>query len=113
MSRRTRNTLPIADELQKPKVVENVRQKKMLKHQHSKFQYDKGAKDLPEMVMGQSVCMAPLPNDRDKKMATRNLCGTTFTAILCCRCRWAAIQTQPKVHQVYIRSQYLSGVNYQ
>ncbi|XP_052233211.1 uncharacterized protein K02A2.6-like [Dreissena polymorpha] len=44
MSRRTRNTLQIADELLKPKEVENVRQKKMLKHQHSKFQYDKGAR---------------------------------------------------------------------
>ncbi|KAH3782077.1 hypothetical protein DPMN_159988 [Dreissena polymorpha] len=50
MFRRTRNKLPIiADELLKPKVVENVRHKKMLKHQHSKFQYDKGAKDLQEL----------------------------------------------------------------
>ena len=67
MSRRTRHTLPIADELLKPKVVENVLQKKMLKHKLSKFQYDKGAKDLPELVIGQSIRMAPLPNDRDKK----------------------------------------------
>ena len=67
MSRRTRHTLPISDELLKPKVVENVRQKKMLKHQQSKFQYDKGAKDLPELVIGQSVRMAPLPNDRERK----------------------------------------------
>ena len=66
MSRRTRTRLPTADELLNPEVVNGVTQKIEKKRKKAKFYYDRTARKLPELVIGDHVRLEPRPNDRDR-----------------------------------------------
>ena len=55
MSRRTRTMLPCTPSLFKPVVIENVLEDIMLKRQKAKKCYDRRARPLPELVVGQPV----------------------------------------------------------
>ena len=66
MSRRTRHSLPTSQELLQPKLVEEVPEIVKLKRQKAKFYYDKSAKQLPDLDVGQSVRMKPTA-DPEKK----------------------------------------------
>ena len=66
MSRRTRTRLPTADELLNPEAVNGVTQKIEKKRKKAKFYYDRTAKKLPELVIGDHVRLGPHPNDRDR-----------------------------------------------
>ncbi|XP_062603597.1 uncharacterized protein K02A2.6-like [Saccostrea cucullata] len=57
MSRRTRHSLPLSQELLQPKLVDDVADKVKFKRQKAKFYYDKSAKELPELEIGQPVRM--------------------------------------------------------
>lgn len=64
MSRRLKTALPVASKLLEPCVVTDVGAKLRHKRQVSKFEYDKTAKDLPGLTVGEAVRMKPLPRDR-------------------------------------------------
>lgn len=64
MARRLKTPLPVADRLLEPCVVTGVSEKLRAKHQKAKFWYDKSARDLPDLNIGQPVRMQPLPGDR-------------------------------------------------
>ena len=55
MSRRTRTMLPCTPSLFKPVVIENVSEDIMTKRQKAKKCYDRRARPLPELVVGQPV----------------------------------------------------------
>lgn len=59
-SRRTRTTLPTTNELLTPEVAKKVDKEIHLRRQQAKQWYDKSAKSLPELVIGQGVRMQPL-----------------------------------------------------
>lgn len=59
MSRRTRTLLPVTDELLQPKVVEGVPEDIKTRKQKAKHYYDKTAKDLPELDIGETVRIQP------------------------------------------------------
>ena len=67
MSRRTRTLLPTTTALLKPKIIEGVSDKIVQKRQTAKLYYDRNAKQLPDLVIGQKIRMAPLPNSQNKK----------------------------------------------
>ena len=67
MSRRTRHSLPLSKPLLKPHVIENVPQMLKDKRAKSKTQYDENAKELPNLISGQSIRMKPSPSDYSKK----------------------------------------------
>ena len=54
-SRRTRTMLPCTPSLFKPVVIENVSEYIMLKRQNAKKCYDRRARPLPDLVIGQPV----------------------------------------------------------
>ena len=60
MSRRTKTTLPIAQQLLEPEVPPDVKKKLILKRRKAKKYFDKGAKELPELVIGKSVRVKPV-----------------------------------------------------
>ncbi|XP_071202850.1 uncharacterized protein [Salvelinus alpinus] len=64
MARRLKAALPVANTLLEPCVVTDVLVKLRHRRQVSKFIYDKSAKDLPELRVGETVRMKPLPGDR-------------------------------------------------
>lgn len=64
MSRRLRTLLPVADQLLEPQVIPGVTDKLRRKHQAVKLLYDRSARDLPELNIGQPIWMKPLPGDR-------------------------------------------------
>ena len=70
MSRRTRTQLPTATSLLYPKVVDGVQEKIKLKRQRAKAYYDRTAKVLPELEVGQEVKVAPLHKSQTWKTAT-------------------------------------------
>ena len=51
MSRRTKTTLPIAQQLLELEVQLDVKKKLILKHRKAKKYFDKSAKELPELVI--------------------------------------------------------------
>jgi hypothetical protein len=55
MSRRTRTLLPMSQQLLQPKVMEGVKADITARKQKAKFHYDKTAKDLPDLTIGQSI----------------------------------------------------------
>ena len=65
-SRRTQTHLPTADELLNPEAVYGVTQKIEKKRKKAKFYYDRTAKKLPELVIGDHVQLEPHPYDRDR-----------------------------------------------
>ena len=64
MSRRLRTPLPVAVTLLEPSVVTGVPDNLRVKHQTAKLWYDRSARDLPELSIGQDIRMKPLPGDR-------------------------------------------------
>lgn len=64
MSRRLRTHLPVADQLLMPRVITEIPEKLCLKRQIAKLNYDRSARDLPELNVGQPIRMKPLPGDR-------------------------------------------------
>ncbi len=64
MSRRLRTHLPVADQLLMPRVINEIPDKLCVKRQMAKLSYDRSAKDLPELNIGQPIRMKPLPGDR-------------------------------------------------
>ena len=70
MSRRTRHSLPTAKLLLQPKVVDGVAHLLKFKRQKSKFYYDRNAKELPKLNIGQNVRMKSAPNDQNWKLGT-------------------------------------------
>ncbi|KAK7933832.1 hypothetical protein WMY93_004728 [Mugilogobius chulae] len=73
MARRLKTSLPVSDTLLQPCVVNDVAEKIKARHQRAKLWYDRSAKDLPELRVGQSIRMQPLPGDRTGKWR-RGLC---------------------------------------
>ena len=65
MSRRLRTLLPVA-QLLEPQVITGLRvtDKLRVKHQAVKLTYDRSARDLPELNIGQPIRMKPLLGDR-------------------------------------------------
>lgn len=55
MSRRTRTTIPTTVALLKPEVIDGVYDNIKRKRQHAKAAYDKHAKPLPELQVGEPV----------------------------------------------------------
>ena len=55
MSGRMKTTLPIAQQLLEPEVPPDVKKKLILKRRKAKKYFDKGAKELPELVIGVRV----------------------------------------------------------
>ena len=66
MSRRTRHSLPLSQDLLQPKLVDDVMFKVKYKRQKAKMYYDRKAKDLPELEIGQPVRVNQ-KSDPDKK----------------------------------------------
>lgn len=54
----------MADQLLEPQVITGVTDKLRMKHQAAKLVYDRSARDLPELDVGQPIRMKPLPGDR-------------------------------------------------
>jgi len=69
-SRRTRTLLPTAEPLLMPEVPRNVQETIALKRQRVKLYYDRGAKTLPELAIGQPVRMQPVSKDGSWRKAT-------------------------------------------
>jgi len=69
-SRRTRTTIPTTNELLQPEVAKNVSDEICIRCQHTKLWYDRTAKALPELVIGQGVRMQPLGTGGQWKRAT-------------------------------------------
>ena len=59
-SRRTRKMIPTTKELLQPEVAKNVVEEIRTRRQHTKLYYDRTAKALPELVVGQGVRIQPL-----------------------------------------------------
>ena len=66
MSRRTRYLLPLSQDVLQPKLVDDVMHKVKYKRQKAKMYYDRKAKDLPELEIGQTVRVNP-KTDPEKK----------------------------------------------
>lgn len=64
MARRLKSALPVAPALLEPRVIMDVVDKLRHRKQVSKLIYDRTAKDLPELSVGEAVRMKPLPGDR-------------------------------------------------
>ena len=68
MSRRTRTLLPTSDELLLPQVVQGVTSDITARRKQAKHYYDKTAKDLPELKIGETVRVQPdMPNQTWRK----------------------------------------------
>lgn len=64
MSRRLKTALPVTSKLLEPCVVPDVLEKLRHRKQVAKATYYSSAKELPELTVGQTVRMKPLPGDR-------------------------------------------------
>lgn len=64
MSRRLKSDPPVAPALLEPRVITGVVDKLRHRKQVLKLIYDRAAKDLPELAVGEAVRMKPLPRDR-------------------------------------------------
>ncbi|KAJ8371210.1 hypothetical protein SKAU_G00112380 [Synaphobranchus kaupii] len=64
MSRRLKSALPVAPALLEPQVIADVVDRLRHRKQVSKLIYDRTARDLPELAVGEAVWMKPLPGDR-------------------------------------------------
>ena len=69
-SRRTRTLLPTSEVLLLPAVATNVVDEIELKRQKAKLHYDRGAKPLPDLQIGQTVNLQPLDRGNTWKTAT-------------------------------------------
>ena len=65
-----RTLLPTADQLLLPEVATNVEKDIQHRRQRAKQQYDKGAKQLPPLIVGQTIRLQPVGNGEKWKKAT-------------------------------------------
>ncbi|KAK9744037.1 hypothetical protein QE152_g8131 [Popillia japonica] len=65
-SRRTRTTIPITTENIKPKIVDNVKERIMLRRKNTKLYYDRGVRKLPKLNVGQEVIVKLKPEQSNK-----------------------------------------------
>ncbi|CDQ65427.1 unnamed protein product [Oncorhynchus mykiss] len=86
MAQRLKAALPVASTLLEPCVVTDVLVKLRHRRQVSKFIYDKSAKDLPELRVGEMVRMKP-----DRPLETRILCTESGTTLLLGRSEWITV----------------------
>ncbi|KAJ8366480.1 hypothetical protein AAFF_G00353480 [Aldrovandia affinis] len=63
MSRRLKTSIPATNKLLEPVVVVGVTEKLRHRKQLAKSFYDRSARDLPELEVGETVQMKPLPGD--------------------------------------------------
>ena len=70
MSRRTRTLLPTASGLLYPEVAQGTEEKIKAKREKAKYYYDRTAKKLPELEIGQEVRIAPLKRNHPWKSGT-------------------------------------------
>ena len=70
MSRRTRTLLPTASGLLYPEVAQVTEEKIKAKREKAKYYYDRTAKKLPELEIGQEVRIAPLKRHHPWKSGT-------------------------------------------
>ena len=70
LSRRTRTLLPTSEVLLLPTVAMNVVDEIELKRQKAKVHYDRGAKPLPDLQIGQTVNLQPPDRRNTWKTAT-------------------------------------------
>ena len=63
MSRRLKTSLPVTNKLLEPVVTQGVTEKLTHRKQLAKSFYDRAARDLPELEVGEAVRMKPLPGD--------------------------------------------------
>ncbi|KAJ8403557.1 hypothetical protein AAFF_G00348830 [Aldrovandia affinis] len=63
MSRRLKTSIPATNKLLEPVVVVGVTEKLRHRKQLAKSFYDRSARDLPELEVGETVRMKPLPGD--------------------------------------------------
>ena len=68
MSRRTRPSLPLSQDLLQPKLVDDVMHTVKFKIQKAKMYYDRKAKDLSELEIGQPVRVNPKTQKRKGNM---------------------------------------------
>jgi len=66
----TRTRLPTANKLLKPRVASGVVDEIKQRRQQAKIQYDKSAKELPALVIGQTVRIQPIRHMKEWKKAT-------------------------------------------
>ena len=66
MSRRLKTSIPVTNRLLEPAVVQGVTEKLRHKRQLAKSFYDRSARVLPELEVGETVRMKPLPGDRTR-----------------------------------------------
>ena len=66
MSRRTRTTMPTAEMLLKPEVADGIEEHTKLRRQKAKQNYDKTAKPLPELEIGENVKLQSVKTKPDK-----------------------------------------------
>ena len=92
-SRRTRTTIPTSKELLQPKAAKNVADEIRIRRQHTKLWYDRTAKALPELVIGQGVRMQPL-----------TICGEWRRATVIKKVGERSYLTQTEGGQVYRRN---------
>lgn len=63
LSRRLKTTIPVANKLLEPCVMVGVTDKLRRRKQLAKCFYDRTARDLPELEVGETIRMKPLPGD--------------------------------------------------
>ena len=66
MSRRTRTTMPTAEMLLKPEVADGIEEHTKLRGQKAKQHYDKTAKPLPELEIGENVKLQSVKTKPDQ-----------------------------------------------
>ena len=67
MSKRNKTLLPVAQHLLEPEIRSDVERKLTKKRRKAKKYFDRGAKDLPELEIGQPIRLTPSPMDTSRK----------------------------------------------
>ena len=69
MNRRTKTLLPSTNKLLKPKIITNVPQQLADNKKRQAYHYDKRAKDLPPLTVGETVRVRPMKDKVEWKKA--------------------------------------------
>lgn len=70
MHRRTRFEIPMAEQKYQPKIEEDVKEKLQRNRQEAKYHYDRKAKVLPPLEIGQPVFVKLTPTEKEWTPAT-------------------------------------------
>ncbi|KAJ8389944.1 hypothetical protein AAFF_G00112290 [Aldrovandia affinis] len=93
MSRRLKTSIPATNKLLEPVVVVGVTEKLRHRKQLAKSFYDRSARDLPELEVGETVRMKPLPGDNTGRWRVGTCLRRGCTEILSGGCRWLPVPT--------------------